>query len=94
MDAIIVTVEDGMVQSAFSLKNGLTKDITSKTFTIDYDNLHQGDCPVCGNTVIDNNQNYFCPECGYSTETENALERSIWYWSRWRMVTFRKLISI
>lgn len=94
MDAIIVTVEDGIVQSTFSLENGLIKDITSKIFTIDYDNLHQGDCPVCGDTVIDNNQNYFCPECGYSTETENAVECAVKYWSSCKLVTYGNLISI
>lgn len=94
MDAIIVTVEDGIVQSTFSLENGVTKDITSKIFTIDYDCLHGGDCPVCGYGVEDINQHYFCPECGYSTETENAVECAVKYWSSCKLVTYGKLISI
>jgi len=94
MKRIIITVEDGMVQSAYSVINGNEIDISGQIYTIDYDNLRQGDCPVCSDTVVNNGQNYFCPECGYSTETENALERSIWYWSRWRMVNANKVISI
>lgn len=46
--------------------------------TVDYNNLHDGTCPVCGETEMDFSEGP-CPTCGYDDQIDgdNALECAI-----------------
>lgn len=47
------------------------KDIQHKTWTIDYDALENGACPVCDNDLEDSP---YCPVCGFDTHKKSDEE--------------------